>query len=131
MGTPVTYTFVATNTGDITTGPAGDHRRPVRPLEFIGGDPEGDGAMAPGEAWTWECTKVMDADTTNTAVIEASTPTGGVVTDDDEAEVGVFDSAIDLEKTSDPHPGAAGDDHHLHPHRDQPRAGAALRHHDH
>ena len=44
----------------------------------------------------------MNADTTNTAVIEAVDPTGGVVTADDDAEIAVFDSDIDLEKTADP-----------------------------
>ena len=102
VGTPVTFTFVATNTGDISLVPLGITDDQCSPLEFIGGDPEGDGAMAPGEAWTWECSKVMDADMVNTAVIEASDPTGEVVTDEDDAEVTVFDSSINLEKTVAP-----------------------------
>ena len=61
--------------------------------------------MAPGEAWTWECTRPMNADTTNTAVIEAVDPTGGVVTDDDDADVAVFDSEIIWRRrSSDPGP---------------------------
>jgi uncharacterized repeat protein (TIGR01451 family)/LPXTG-motif cell wall-anchored protein len=102
VGARVTFTFVATNTGDISLVPLGITDDQCSPLEFIGGDPEGDGAMAPGEAWTWECSKVMQADAVNTAVIEASDPSGEVVRDRDDADVAVFDSDIDLEKTSAP-----------------------------
>ena len=50
VGTPVTYTYVATNTGDITLTPLGIVDDNCVPLEFVSGDPEGDGRMAPGEA---------------------------------------------------------------------------------
>ena len=48
VGTPVTFTFVATNTGDISLVPLGIIDDQCGPLEFIGGDPEGDGRHGPG-----------------------------------------------------------------------------------
>ena len=98
----MTFTFVATNTGDIELTPLRIVDDQCAPLAFIGGDPEGDGKMAPGEAWTWECTKPMLADTTNIAVIEAVDPTGELVTDDDDAVVAVFVSEISIVKSVNP-----------------------------
>jgi uncharacterized repeat protein (TIGR01451 family) len=102
VGSLVTYTYVATNTGDIELVPLGIVDNRCTPLEFVGGDPEGDGRMAPGEAWTWTCSKRALVDTRNTAVIAAVDPSGETVTDDDDARVRVFDSDINLEKTADP-----------------------------
>ena len=102
VGTQVTYNYVATNTGDAPLVPLGVTDDQCAPLDFVGGDPQGDGRMAPGEAWTWECTDLAVADTVNTAVVQAVDPSGETVSDDDTAEVAVFTSEIVLEKTADP-----------------------------
>jgi uncharacterized repeat protein (TIGR01451 family) len=104
VGTPVTYTFVATNTGDIelvNVTLVDDQCAPVSdpPVESI---QPADNVMQPGETWTWTCGAQIDVDTTNVATVSGFDPDGEEVTDDDDAEVVVFVSEIVLHKTSDP-----------------------------
>ena len=102
MGTPVTFTFVATNTGDSVLVPLGIEDDQCAPLEFVGESASSDGVMQPGEQRTWTCAKTMNADTVNTAIVTAVDVDGEPVSDTATDEVLVFDSEISLTKDADP-----------------------------
>ena len=71
-------------------------------MQFIGESVSDDGVMQPGEAWTWECTKAMNADTINTAAVIAVDPKVRPVTPSTTDRVDVFVSEIHLVKDVDP-----------------------------
>jgi uncharacterized repeat protein (TIGR01451 family) len=102
LGTPVTFTFVATNTGDSDLVPLGVTDDQCVPVEFVGESDSPDGVMQPDEQWTWECTKAMQQGALNEAIVVAVDIEGGQVSADDTAEVDVFVSEIDIEKGADP-----------------------------
>jgi uncharacterized repeat protein (TIGR01451 family) len=102
LGTPVTFTFVATNTGDSDLVPLGVADDACVPVEFVGESDSPDGVMQPGERWTWECTKTMLQSALNQASVVAVDIEGGRVTAIDTATVDVFVSEIDLDKGAEP-----------------------------
>jgi len=73
-GGEVTYTYVATSTGNAPLGDVAISDDRCSPLLFVGGDTNGDALLDPGESWTWTCTTTLTETTTNTAVV---TGTGG------------------------------------------------------
>ncbi len=108
-GTQVTYSYAATNTGDIDlrndTGNAGwvaDNA--CAPVTYGGGD-DGDGLMNPAETWTFTCTKPINVTTPNRATIVAQPvvdgdPVGEPLTRHDTALVRVVTPDIAVTKQS-------------------------------
>jgi len=102
LGSPVTFTYVATNTGDADLIPQGLSDDSCKPVQFVGESVSDDNVMQPGEQWTWRCTTIMNADTTNTATVTALDPTGESVDATAQAHVDVFVSQIAITKSADP-----------------------------
>ncbi|WP_182378280.1 DUF11 domain-containing protein [Nocardioides sp. WS12] len=111
VGETMTYTFVATNTGNVTLSDV-----VVEETAFTGSgsvsaidcDPAAPSVLAPGESM--ECTAtyvVTQADVDagsvdNTATTTGTPPSGPVVTDEDEVQVpGTSEPSIELVKSSD------------------------------
>ena len=88
-GTSVTYTYTETNNGDIAlTSPSvtDDTCAPVVGVDvapangFNDGDTNANGILDPTENWVFTCSKVINGDTTNTAIGHGTDPTGKDVT---------------------------------------------------
>jgi len=108
-GTPVTYTYLASNAGttDLTL-PAG---RPdwitdnqCAPVVLETGD-DGDGLLNPGETWTFSCSTTITENTVNTAQIQGQpvvdgSPAGDPLTRSDTAVVLVISPGIEVVKTA-------------------------------
>lgn len=101
-GEEVTYTYVVSNTGDVT----------LEDLAVVDDQLGAVGSrslLAPADTWTFQVTSAIDDDTINVATVtgtyrayaneEASVT--GTVTDSDDAVVDVVAPAIDVEKTAD------------------------------
>lgn len=73
-GTTVTYTYVVTNTGNVTLNGVLVEDDKCEPIEFTGADGGTEGALDPGETWTYSCAAVITADTTNVATVSAIPP---------------------------------------------------------
>jgi hypothetical protein len=71
-----------------------------RPVSFVGGDTDGDGALDPGESWTYRCTTTLAATTVNTATVTGRDDDGNVVTDTATARVVVISPMIAIDKTA-------------------------------
>jgi uncharacterized repeat protein (TIGR01451 family) len=102
-GTPVGYTYVATNTGDdqLSNVVIADDR--CSPLAGPTGDTGGDSIMDPGEAWTWFCSSTpITGPTVNIAGVRATDHLGGPVVAGDFAFVDSFIAGIDIVKTAAP-----------------------------
>ncbi len=110
-GDEVTYTIKARNTGDVdlTLGKLSDDK--CSPLDFQGGDTDGDGrldgANSTPEVWTWTCTRRVfqpvapDTRDVNRASVTAFDTLGNEYRASDKAAVEVITPAIALTKVPD------------------------------
>ncbi|MHC5004811.1 MAG: DUF7507 domain-containing protein, partial [Planctomycetota bacterium] len=80
--TPVTYTFVVENLGEVDLTEVALIDDTCGPIEGPDGD-DGDGLLNPGETWQYTCTAVVSGTTTNEATVSAlamtSFPPGRVI----------------------------------------------------
>jgi uncharacterized repeat protein (TIGR01451 family) len=99
LGSPVTYTFTVTNTGDtdLFYGQVEDNQ--CSPLSYVSGDTGREGIASPGEVWTYTCTTVPSASTIDTVDVVAIDPLGKILRASARATVDVFDPAISLNKS--------------------------------
>jgi uncharacterized repeat protein (TIGR01451 family) len=106
----VTYTFEVSNPGDVGLEVIGPEDDQCSPLEFTGGDTDGNGLLngantAAPEVWTYECSRAVplpDPPATaidNTATVAGVDPLGNLYTSESTASVRVFRPDIDLEKS--------------------------------
>ncbi len=101
-GTLVTYNYAVTNIGDAplsNVALADDKCSPVSgPVP--GGDVNNNGLLDPGETWVYQCSVVLNQDTTNVASVWARDPLGRPVTDDDKAFVDVVRAGLQVDKSA-------------------------------
>jgi uncharacterized repeat protein (TIGR01451 family) len=115
VGDEVTYTFVVTNTGDVSLTNVGiqDPICDAGTLAGPGGDLNGDGTLSPGESWSYRCTHVITKDDPdplpNTATVCSDGPSGVDVCDSDGHVIDVIHPAIEVVKEADPTSGSPGD----------------------
>jgi uncharacterized repeat protein (TIGR01451 family) len=102
VGTPVTFTFVATNTGDSDLVEIALADDGCVPTVLVEDEFSEDGIMQAGESWTWTCTKDALFSTLNQAGVVGYDLEGEPVTAIARAEIAVFTSEINLTKDSDP-----------------------------
>jgi uncharacterized repeat protein (TIGR01451 family) len=88
-GDAVTYTYVVTNTGDDPLSGMNVSDDKCNSVRFVGGDNNDNYLFDPGEIWTYTCSTVLSADTTNTAIATGTDSAGGIVSDTDTAFVDV------------------------------------------
>jgi uncharacterized repeat protein (TIGR01451 family) len=88
-GDTVTYTYTVTNTGDDPLSSMGVSDDKCSPVRFVEGDNNDNYLFDPGEIWTYTCSTVLSADTTNTAIAMGTDSAGGIVSDADTAFVDV------------------------------------------
>jgi hypothetical protein len=69
--TPVTFSFAATNTGDVPLIDVVLDHDQCAP-NFTGGDANGNGMLDVGETWTYECEAELAAATTSTATLTST-----------------------------------------------------------
>ena len=108
-GTPVTSTYVVTNTGNTPLAPIDGDDDKCSPILFQGGDTNGDGRLDVTETWTYTCVHVGRSATRaaplvvpNTIDISASAPDNTVVTATDTDDVTILVPNIHVEKTATP-----------------------------
>ena len=79
-GTLVTYTYTEMNDGDVplTTPSVVDDT--CAPVTYVSGDTNTNGILNVGETWTYTCSMIINADTTNTATGRGLDPNGNNVT---------------------------------------------------
>jgi hypothetical protein len=117
-GDSVTYFYEATNPGIVSledvsvTDDAGPGT--CSPVDFQGGDEDGDDELDPGELWEYTCTTPVSKTAAstepetipNTATVTGTPVIGSLigapVSDDADGEVIVIDPSIDLTKSVDP-----------------------------
>jgi uncharacterized repeat protein (TIGR01451 family) len=113
-GTPVTYTFTVTNTGESPV-PANDVLSNVTLTDvsvpaaascanpaFTGGDTNGDGRLDRTEAWTYTCAATITQTSNDTATVQGTDLKGGVVDAQDTARVTVMTPGIAVVKSAAP-----------------------------
>jgi uncharacterized repeat protein (TIGR01451 family) len=113
-GTPVTYTFTVTNTGESPV-PANDVLANVTLTDtsvpatstcdhpsFTGGDTNGDGLLDRTETWAYDCTATISQTTNDTATVQGTDLKGGVVDAQDTARVTVLTPGIAVVKSAAP-----------------------------
>ncbi len=121
-GTQVTYCYQVTNTGETDLRGIGQAPGPFTPdgwveddlgggpglgtcspVGFDDGDVNGDGLLQRDEVWTYFCSKPINDDEVNTAVVsaESNTATPVPVTASDPARVDVVEPAIALDKVAE------------------------------
>jgi uncharacterized repeat protein (TIGR01451 family) len=87
-GGPVTYTYKVTNPGTVAIMNVRVVDNRCSPVTFVGGDANANGALDPGETWTYTCTTRITATTTNTATATGSS-NGSAASDRSSATVTV------------------------------------------
>ncbi len=99
----VTFTFIVTNEGpnELTNVAISDPDVAGCTPTFVGGDTDGDSALDPGEAWEFNCTVPISADTDNTATASADDPVIGPVTATDTAHVEAIAPGFSITKGPD------------------------------
>ncbi|MFC2031713.1 hypothetical protein ACFLWA_13420, partial [Chloroflexota bacterium] len=100
----VTYSYIVTNPGD----------DPLKPVELVDDkclsisppnpseDINGNGALDPGEVWSYDCSTNLTLDTTNVVTATGTDSVGGTVDDTSSAFVDVVDPRIVITKTAVP-----------------------------
>ena len=94
-GETVTYTYLVTNTGNVTLAPVtvtDDKLGPIGTIDML----------APGESDTLTTTSAIAVDTVNVGTATGTPPVGEPVKATDDAKVDVINPAIDVEKTANP-----------------------------
>jgi uncharacterized repeat protein (TIGR01451 family) len=114
VGTPVTYTFTVTNTGQsplpandvLSNVTLTDSATPAAPAcaspAFSGGDTNGDGLLDRTETWTYTCTATVNQTSVDTATVHGTDLKGGVVDAQDTAQVTVMTPGIAIVKSAAP-----------------------------
>ncbi len=97
-GTTVVYTFRAINTGNtpLNTVTVADNQ--CSPVTRVGSD--SNNLLDPGETWTFQCSAVLNQDTTNIVTATATDPLGGPVSDDDTKFVNVLITGLRVTKVA-------------------------------
>ncbi len=113
-GTPVTYTFTVTNTGEsplpandvLSNVTLTDSAVPAQPTctdpAFTGGDTNSDGLLDRTETWTYTCTATITRTTDDTATVQGTDLKSGVVDAQDTARVTVITPGISVVKSAAP-----------------------------
>lgn len=109
-GGAVLYTYQVTNAGDTPLAGVGVADDTCFPVQYQGGDTNGNGLLETGETWLFTCTATVTTDTLNTATAtgQPTDPNGiplpGIppVSDEDTAIVDVVNPRINVEKTATP-----------------------------
>ena len=92
VGTTVTFTYLATNTGNVPLSGvvvADDNGTPANPADnfnatFVGGDTDADGLLDLTETWTFTASRIATAGQyTNVATVTGTPPVGAPLTDSD------------------------------------------------
>lgn len=99
-GQAVTYTFTVTNAGDDPLGAIVLSDDQCSPINFGGGDANGDSLLDLAESWTYTCSANVSASITNTATVTGTDSLGGTVTAQDSAQVDVIDPGLQVTKTA-------------------------------
>ena len=103
-GTTVVYTMTVTNPGNTTLQSVvvSDPQCSAAPVR-TGGDTNANNLLETTETWTYTCSSVINADTTNTVTVTARTPSAArAVTDTATAFVDVISPAINITKAANP-----------------------------
>jgi hypothetical protein len=87
-GGPVTYTYIVTNKGNVALASVSVIDDKCAPVNFGGGDANGNSRLDVGETWTYTCNETITETTTNT-VLATGFAAGSPVTDTDTALVTV------------------------------------------
>ncbi len=95
-GETVTYTYVVTNTGDVTLTNITLNDNKIGAITCPATQ------LAAGANMTCTKTAIINVDTTNVVIATGNAPTGDTVSDNDSASVDVINPAIDVEKTANP-----------------------------
>jgi len=95
-GETVTYTYVVTNTGDVTLTNIALNDDKLGTITCPATQ------LAAGANMTCTKTAIINVDTTNVVIATGNAPTGDTVSDNDSASVDVINPAIDVEKTANP-----------------------------
>ncbi len=95
-GGTVTYTYVVTNTGDVTLTNIALNDDKLGTITCPATQ------LAAGANMTCTKTAIINVDTTNVVIATGNAPTGDTVSDNDSASVDVINPAIDVEKTANP-----------------------------
>ena len=104
-GEPVTWTYVVTNTGDVSLRNVvvTDNIAGVNPV-YVSGDDNGDGILQVRETWIFEAVGVAEAGQyANIGRVEGTSPRGIRVTDDDPSHyfgITADEPAINIEKAT-------------------------------
>jgi uncharacterized repeat protein (TIGR01451 family) len=108
-GTPVTSTYVVTNTGNTPIDPIDGVDDKCAPLVFQGGDTNADGRLDVTETWTYTCVRIGRSairDTPlvvpNTIDVTGAAPDNTIVTATDTDDVTILVPNIFIEKTATP-----------------------------
>ena len=108
-GTPVTSTYVVTNTGNTPLAPISGVDDKCSPIDFQGGDTNNDGRLDVTETWTYTCVHIAHSAlrstplvVPNTIDISASAPDDTVVTATDTDDVTILTPNIHVVKTANP-----------------------------
>jgi uncharacterized repeat protein (TIGR01451 family) len=114
VGTPVTYTFTVTNTGEsplpaddvLSKVTLSDVAQPATPTcakpTFTGGDTGNVGFLDKTETWTYTCTATINATTNNVATVQGTDIESGLVDSQDYATVNTFKPGIAVVKSASP-----------------------------
>ncbi len=102
-GTLVTYTYAVTNVGDapLTGVVVTDNKCAPVSGPAPGGDVNNNGLLDPGETWVYQCSAILNDDTTNVATVTARDPLGSPVVDDDKVFVDVVRAGLQVDKSAD------------------------------
>jgi uncharacterized repeat protein (TIGR01451 family) len=82
-GDTVTYTYTIINPGDDPLSSISVDDDQCSPVNFVGGDTDNVGVLDPDETWTYTCSMVLLANTTNVAVAAGVDSLDGIVSDTD------------------------------------------------
>ncbi len=100
-GTPVTYTYAVSNSGDDPlVNVAVSDGVTCNPVSRVTVD--ANGLLDPSESWTFLCSAVLTNDTTNIATAKATDSLGNPIDGNDTEYVEVVQAAIDLIKSGGP-----------------------------
>jgi hypothetical protein len=97
VDTEVTYTYTVTNIGDVDLENVDVSDNMCSPVDFVGGDTDGDMELDLSETWIYECTTTINSETTNTATVTAqavNTPQFCAADDTDQLTITTNDNPV-------------------------------------